>query len=73
MSNETKDVKRYNLVLPEELFDEVQRVAQARQTSVVELIRKFIKIGLLAIQIEETPGASLLIREGDSEQRLILL
>ncbi len=65
--------KRYNLILPQDLFDEVQRIADDRQTSVVDMLRRFIKLGLLAIQVEESPGAALLIREGDTEKEIILL
>ena len=65
--------KRYNLVLPEELFDEIQRVADKQQTTVVEIIRKFMKLGLLAVQVEETPGSALLIREKGVEREIILL
>jgi len=73
MAVNAKRLKRYNLVLPKELFDEVQKLAESRHTTVVEMLRKFIKLGLLAIQIEETPDATLLVREGDTEREIILL
>lgn len=73
MAVKAKRLKRYNLVLPAELFDEVQQLADKQHTSVVEMLRKFIKLGLLAIQIEETSDATLLIREGDTEREIILL
>jgi len=60
-------------VLPEELFDEIKRVADKQQTTVVEIIRKFMKLGLLAVQVEETPGSALLIRENNVEREIILL
>ena len=65
--------KRYNLVLPEELFEEIQMVADKQQITVVEILRNFIKLGLLAIQIEETPDSALLIRENGTEREIILL
>ncbi len=68
-----KELKRYNLALPEELFNEVQRVADEKQTTVVELLRKFIKLGLLAVTVENKPDAELVIREGERERQLILL
>ena len=64
--------KRYNLVLPDELFAELQRVATDRHTTVVEILRQFIKLGLLAIQLEKSDNAALLIRDGETEQRIIL-
>jgi hypothetical protein len=69
----SRGTKRYQLVLPEELFAAVQQLADERQTTVVDLIRRFIKLGLIAATVEETPGAALIIREGDTEQRIVLL
>jgi hypothetical protein len=65
--------KRYTLVLPEELFVEVQELADKRQTTVVDLLRRFIKLGLLAARIEEIPGSALIIREGDTERQILLI
>lgn len=68
-----KQQKRYNLVLPEGLFNRVQELADEEETSVVELLRKFIKLGLLAVDIEKDPDAALLIREKDVERQLVIL
>lgn len=73
MTPSSNGVKRYNLVLPEALFNEVQALADKRHTTVVEMLRKFIKLGLLATQIEETPDSALIIREGNREREIILL
>lgn len=67
------DLKRYNLVLPHELFDEVKLLADQRHTTVLELIRRFIRLGLLTSYIADNPDAMLLIREGDTERELVLL
>jgi hypothetical protein len=69
----TPGLKRYSLVLPEDLFTAIQALADQRQTTVVDLIRRFIKLGLIAAKIEDTPGAALIIRDGDSEQQIIFL
>jgi hypothetical protein len=66
-------MKRYSLVLPEDLFTAIQELADQRQTTVVDLIRRFIKLGLIAAKVEDTPGAALIIREGDTERQIILL
>ncbi len=73
MASAASGMKRYTLVLPKELFDEVQRVADARHTTVVDMLRRFIKLGLLSVQLEEAPDAALLIREGESEREILLL
>lgn len=65
--------KRYNLVLPEELFNDVKKIADERQTTVVDIIRRCIKLGLLAVQVDEKPDSKLLIREKGIEKELILL
>src|SRR5215210_102730 len=65
-------LKRYSLVLPEDLFTAIQALADQRQTTVVDLIRRFIKLGLIAAKIEDTPGTALIIRDGDTEQQIIL-
>jgi hypothetical protein len=72
-SPRTAGLKRYSLVLPEDLFAAIQELAGQRQTTVVDLIRRFIKLGLIAAKIEDTPGAALIVREGDTERQIILL
>ncbi len=67
------DLKRYNLVLAEEMYAELEKVAHKRHTSVVEILRRYIKLGLLVEQIDERPGAELLIREGSRERQIVLL
>lgn len=41
-------MKRYNLVLPEELWTEIQAIADRDGTTAVEVIRRWLKLGLLA-------------------------
>ena len=60
-------------MLPGELLTELQEVADQKHTTVVELIRKFVKLGLLAVQAESTPGMEFLIRENGVEQRVLIL
>lgn len=69
----SQGLKRYNLVLPESVFCEVQKLAAQRHTTVVELLRKFIRLGLLVAKFEESSDVAFIIREGDKEQRLVLL
>lgn len=66
-------LKHYNLTLPEDLFDELQQLADREHTTVVDLLRRFIKLGLLAIRVNETPGSALIIREGEKEREILLL
>ena len=68
MSTGGPRLKRYTLVLPEELFVVVQQRADQRGTTVVDLLRRFIRLGLLVLQLEDTPDATLIIREGGTDR-----
>jgi hypothetical protein len=69
----TNAAKRYNLVLPEDLYNEVQTLAERRGTTVVEVFRRFIRLGLLVAKAEESPDMEFILRKGDKEQQLLLL
>ena len=68
-----KKLKRYNLVIPEELFNEVQQLADKQHTTVVEVLRRFVKLGLIASAMEEKPDAALILREGKVEREVLLI
>ncbi len=68
-----RGMKKYQIVVPESLFEEIEKIANSRQTTVIDIIRRFLKLGLLTARIENTPNAGLFIREGDSEREIILL
>jgi hypothetical protein len=70
MASARGEMKRYTFELPAELFIEIRQVANKQHTTVVDVIRKYIKLGLA---IEKTPDNALYIREGDSLCRLMLL
>lgn len=65
----TSPVKRYHMVLPQDLFDAVEAAANARSTTTVDMIRQFLRLGVLATQ----PGTEIVLREMDSESVIILL
>ncbi len=65
-------VKRYNLVLPEILYREVQTLANKEHTTVIDLLRRFIKLGLLVAKLTQDENTSLIILEGDKEREIIL-
>jgi hypothetical protein len=65
--------KRYSLVLPRDLYDEIEKLAQSRHTTVVDVMRRFLKLGLLVARAEASPDAALVIREGDTEREVIFL
>ncbi len=65
--------KRYTLVIPEDLYQAVERLASDEQTSVVELLRRFIKLGLLITRVQQDPHGAVILREGSRERELIIL
>lgn len=75
MDTETKAIghglKRYSLVIPESIFNEVQRTAEEEHTSIIDLLRRFIKLGLLISKISKDPNSQLIIREGDKEREIL--
>jgi len=73
MKSSNDALKRYNLVLPMVLFDQLQQAADERHVTVVELLRKFVKLGLMAIQVEGNPSAALFIREGNTERQIVII
>lgn len=62
--------KRYHMEIPAELFDELQALADKNDTTVADLLRRFIKLGLLAAQTED---GGLYVREGDEIHKLVLI
>ena len=72
MPNRT-DSKRYNLVIPRELFEKVEEIARENQATVIEILKRFIKLGLIASEVERDPEAKFLIREGETEREVVFL
>jgi len=70
--NPPKDT-RYNLVLPKDVYEAVKAVARDRNTSVLEVFKQFIRIGLMVVAIDKSPDKHLIIREGEQEREIIIL
>ena len=66
-------VKRYQLVVPNRLYARVQQAAEERDVSVVQLLRAFIKVGLLVLEAEKDPDSALILRTKDSEKQLVVV
>jgi hypothetical protein len=72
---EEKEVKakRYNLVLPLGLYEELYIVAEKQHVSVLDVLKRFIRIGLAITTLSQSPNTRLVIHEGDKERELIFL
>lgn len=66
-------VKRYQLVLPNALYARVQEAAEERDVTVVQLLRSFIKIGLMVVEAEKGRDSALILRTNDKEKELVLV
>jgi hypothetical protein len=62
--------KRYPLVLPGELWDEVDKTAKGRNISAADFIRRSIRLGLMAAELENTPGDALIARRKGKSRTL---
>jgi plasmid stability protein len=61
---------RYNLDLPEDVYARLKVVAEEHSTSVSELVRRFITLGLL---LTSRPDAQFIVREGEREREVVLI
>jgi len=69
MVEKKRSTKRYTFELPTEIYDQLSTTAEQNGTSVVEMLRKYIKLGLLATQ----PDTVVLLRIGESDQPVMLV
>lgn len=68
-----RNTSRYNLTLEVKLYAELQEVAASKGITFVELMRKYIRLGLIVSELEEQPGSKLIIRTDDVEKEIILI
>lgn len=64
--------KRYNFVLPQELYDEAVQIAQEKGLPLAEVLRRFVKLGINATHIEDTPDVCLVVRKDGTEREVLL-
>ncbi len=64
------DAKRVPFNLPMDEYQPLKDAADARHITVTDMIRKFIKIGLL---VANQPDKLVFIRDGEEEKQILLL
>ncbi len=68
------ELHKYPLVVPEYLFDKYQSVAEYHHTTVVDLIRRAMKLFLLfaeiELEIEDDTGVELIVRRPGKEDQV---
>lgn len=65
-----KTKKRYNLVIPTELYNQLGEIAGRDGMSVIDVMRRFIKVGLYIDAVSHTKGAKVIIRDGKEEREI---
>jgi hypothetical protein len=73
VSNDSQDVKRFNLVMPAKTFARVEAAAAANGTTATEAIRTFIRLGLWISEAQQRGEAFILRDTNDKETELILV
>ena len=68
-----RSTHRYNLVLETKIFEVLQELAASKGITFSELMRKFIRLGLLVSALEDEPDSKLIIRTDDTEKEIILI
>lgn len=63
---------RHNLTLPDETIKDLERIAGEERLKVADVMRRFVRLGILIWQ-RQRAGAQFIIREGNTEQIVILL
>lgn len=66
-------VHRYSLVLPADLYDRIKSIAEEEQTTVLEIMKRFLRLGLVATQAQRNGSAQLILREGDRDREILLV
>jgi hypothetical protein len=64
------DEKRYNLGLSKKQFDEVNEAARDCNLTTAAFIRRSLKLGCFAVELEKTPGAALIARRNGKDKRV---
>jgi hypothetical protein len=65
--------KRYTLTLLESTLDEVDGIAADEGVTTVNILRRFVRLGLLVTKAQRTSGASLIIREDGQDKHILIV
>jgi hypothetical protein len=68
-----QNTKRLNLSLKPSVFDQLQEVAEQRGTSIVDVIRSCIRVGLMVHTASNDADTKIIVRKADQEQQVFLL
>lgn len=62
--------KQLTLSLPESLFADMQEIANSEGITITQLMKKFIKLGLIATEASKDPDKAILIKDASGKKEL---
>ena len=65
-------IKRYNLSIPKDLYDEVQSMADEEETTVLEIFKRLMKIGFVLYKKQREPDIHFIIRENGKDDKEVI-
>lgn len=65
--------KRYNIVLPQGLFDEMKAEADKNGVTVAHFLRQAIKLGLVIDEANSNPDKEVIIRENGVDHYMLII
>jgi hypothetical protein len=68
-----RPTKRLNLLLPAEISEQLQDVADFWGVPMTSAVNRLLRAGLLLWEVDQSPDSAILIREGDKTERLHFL
>ncbi len=69
----SREIKRYNLALSVDQYNELQLVANREGETVVDVLRRFIKLGLFVDKVNQSGHAKILIRENNVDREIMFV
>ena len=64
-----EDTKRYNAVFPAKLFEQIQALADVQDTTIISLLCKFCKLGVMA----SNPNVKILLQSENETREIVLI
>lgn len=65
--------KRYNIVLPQGLFDEMKSEADKHGVTVAHFLRQAIKLGLIIDEANNNPDKEVIVRENGVDHYMLII
>lgn len=55
--------KKYTLSLPTEIYEKLNEIADKHDTSIKDVVRQVLKIGLVAVDLDDDPESAIIFRK----------